>query len=467
MPGDRILAACEGGGRIYFVFQGSPLQGVAVLDTATDKISVLAPSRREATQEAEPVSGISRVRWDAATPRLYACGYFGYSNNLPMLVREYGWSPQGKAWQQYPIKDAPRFVVSHGNEALLVRVAGDQTEFLFVKARQKVTAAVPVPSLMGEPAWNERGIWVPTSSGLYEVDRATGHVSWVAYQDGNSFLGTLQHGNRLYVATARGLYYREISPTVEREIAPAAASASPPTAIKTAESVGRGTSSDGLSVELSLEDNAKAEVTATLDRQETLQKVFPGNVQLHLTMANDGHHHLYFHCPGYAAQWVYVDVADGKASPKRVKVQLFRKRYVILRCAFNTNGGRALEGEGVEEQHLALSHWTRPEYFGKDWQIWQKASGGDMFGDTPYLEFHRYAKDIGFAKPAPGVSYEKMKEAPESGYLCQGIKAEKGLLLYCRVNGAVAEQCLGYGKILVEAVTETPPSNIRVVERRE
>ncbi len=209
-PGYSVSAICEGRGKVFFAFRGSPHTGVAVLDLATDNISVLAPSSREATQETEPITGIGRMWWDAATPQLYACGYFWYSNNPPFLVREYGWSPQNKTWQQYHIKDAPRFVVSNGNETLLVRVVGDQTECQFVKAGRKVTAAVPVPSLMGEPAWDGRRIWVPTSSGLYEVDCATGHVSWLAYQDGNSFFSLLKHGNRLYVATARGLYYREI-----------------------------------------------------------------------------------------------------------------------------------------------------------------------------------------------------------------------------------------------------------------
>jgi len=100
--------------------------------------------------------------------------------------------------------------MSQGDEALIVRVAGDQSEFRFVKSGQKVTAAVPVPQLMGEPAWDDSRIWVPTSSGLYEVNRATGGVTWLAYQAGNPFFSLLRAHGRLYVATARGLYYRDI-----------------------------------------------------------------------------------------------------------------------------------------------------------------------------------------------------------------------------------------------------------------
>jgi hypothetical protein len=208
-PGYRVFDVCEGSGKIFFVFQGSPQSGIAVLDLATDNVSVLAPSGHEATWDTEPVVA-RRVWWDTVTPRLYACAYFSYDNELRLLTRQYGWLSPDKPWQRYPIETAPRFVLSNRDETLLVRVFGKQTEFQFLKAGQKVTAAVPVPSMMGEPAWDERRIWVPTSSGLYEVDRATGHVTWLAYEDGNWFLSLLKAGDQLYVATARGLYYREI-----------------------------------------------------------------------------------------------------------------------------------------------------------------------------------------------------------------------------------------------------------------
>lgn len=219
-----------------------------------------------------------------------------------------------------------------------------------------------------------------------------------------------------------------------------------------------------LTVELSLEGNAKAEVTVTLERDKMLRKTLPGTVRVDLTAAGNGRHHLFFQCPGYASQWVYVACADGELSQDKVKVELCRKRYVILRCAFNTKYGRTLEGNDVEVQRVALSHWTGPNHFNLDWQIWQKSSGAAMFGDTPYLEFHRYCQGFGFTRPAPGISYEAMKESPKSGYKCENIKAEKGLVLYCRVNGDVPKTGQGYGKLLVEAITETPPKDISILD---
>ena len=202
------MDVCEGGGKVYISYGG----GIAVLDPATDKVSVLAPSNREVKRGAEPRGGNQRIRWDAATPRLYACSYPHWYFTLPELSSEFGWSPKDKVWELYPIKDAPMLVASQGDEALIVRLSGNRSQFHFVKAGQDVTADVPAPKLMGEPAWDDNRIWVPTASGLYEVDRATGRVTWVTYQEGNPFLSLLIYGNRLYIATNRGLYYQEIRP---------------------------------------------------------------------------------------------------------------------------------------------------------------------------------------------------------------------------------------------------------------
>jgi curli biogenesis system outer membrane secretion channel CsgG len=470
-PGCGILDMCEGGGKIYFSFLGSPHGGIAVLDPATEKMTILAPSRREATYEREPLSANRpRVRWDAFTPRVYVGSYFSYSNNPPILHREYGWSPQDNVWHPYPIDRAPRLVVSYGNETLLVRTIGEQTEFQFLRAGQKLTATVPAPSLVGEPVWDEHRIWVPTSSGLYEVDRTTAGVRWVAYEDGNPFLSLLRHGNWLYVATARGLYCGEISSAGLIQQPPQSTLAQPHSRPTTAASTNRRPMAPGMvevalgpgstiPLVLSLEGNADATINLTAERKWKLKDARPGTVQLSLSELKNESHYVFFQCPGYATQWIFVQIAGGKVFVNQTKVKLFRKRYVVLRCAFNTNGGRKLMGEGVEEQRLALTHWSHIDFFRQDWQIWQKSKRGDWFGDTPFLQFHMGVPGFGFLKPSSGVSYKNMEEAPASGYRCENIKAEKGLLLYCRVSGG------GYGKVLVEAVTDTPPKDVRVIEQ--
>ena len=94
---------------------------------------------------------------------------------------------------------------------------------------------------------------------------------------------------------------------------------------------------------------------------------------------------------------------------------------------------------------------SRAKYFSQDWWIWQ---GGPGSGDTaesgaaPRINFNRFVDGFGVVKPPPGVSYENMTVAPESGYRCENLTAEKGLVLYCRVNGNIDKAGLGYGKIL-------------------
>ena len=285
LPGNSILDVCEGRSKIYFAFQGSGHTGVAVLDPATDKISVLAPSSHEATQATEPLA-INRIRWDAATPRLYACFYQYPTHRFQVLTHEYSWTPQDKAWQPYPRKDAPWMVVSQGDEALVVRVLDDRTEFRFVKAGQKITAPVPVPQLMGEPAWDDNRIWVPTSSGLYEVDRTTGQVRWLAYEADNPFISLLKADTRLYVATQpRAVLPRDSADAGERSHAIVVAE-------RSGQTCGRAEGDDNGETfcrEASRGvDNTKAEITITRGRTKAVQKASLSTVQLNLTEVGDG-----------------------------------------------------------------------------------------------------------------------------------------------------------------------------------
>ena len=205
LPGRYIRDVCEGGGRIYFGFKGSPSGGVAVLDPASGTVSVLAPSSRDVNRKDEPLL-VSRLRWDSVTPRLYAYfnpyPFFEY----PKVSQEFSWTPEKRGWESYGRKEAPWLTASQGDDSVLVRVEGEKSVFEFLKTGQQVAALVPLPSTMGEPAWDETRIWVPTASGLYEVDRATGKVDWVAYEAGTPFYSLLKAHGQLYVATARGLF---------------------------------------------------------------------------------------------------------------------------------------------------------------------------------------------------------------------------------------------------------------------
>ena len=209
-PIERIVDLCAGGGKIYVCYSNGSRDGVAVVDPATDNLTVLASSTREAQPQSEPVADVLRVWWDAATPRLYASSHDRSHWYYPPLLCQYAWTPDGKTWERLTGEEAPRSVVSQGDEALVVRVRGKQVEFRFPRTGQTVEAEVPLPSLMGDPAWDEHRIWVPSAAGLYEIDRGTARITWLAYQNDTLFFSALKHAGRLYVATSRGLYYREI-----------------------------------------------------------------------------------------------------------------------------------------------------------------------------------------------------------------------------------------------------------------
>jgi hypothetical protein len=119
-----------------------------------------------------------------------------------------------------------------------------------------------------------------------------------------------------------------------------------------------------------------------------------------------------------------------------------------------------LAGADVAEGRCAAAHWGQVPHFGGDWQVWQR-------GDKLHLGFHRSGPNFGFALPPQGTSFNDLKEAPENDrYECKNTLAEKGLILFCRVNGnGPQDRC--YGKILVEDVTEKPPPDVEVIDSRQ
>ena len=226
-----------------------------------------------------------------------------------------------------------------------------------------------------------------------------------------------------------------------------------------------------LHLDLATEDTRQAKIEIEIQTGDFPPKVIKrmvdvptGSAQMPLSGITNGDYFAYFSSPGYAAQWQSLKVKPGKPEPDTIKVKLFRKRYVVLRYVFNTSGARELSGKDIKEGRAAVAHWGHLPYFGQDWQIWQKSPGGEMFGDTPFLDFHRFSRGFGFAKVPEGAIFDDLKEAPTpSAYECMSTKAEKGLMLFCRVE-ADRKDGLGYGKVFVEDVTETPPEGIKVIE---
>jgi hypothetical protein len=147
-------------------------------------------------------------------------------------------------------------------------------------------------------------------------------------------------------------------------------------------------------------------------------------------------------------------------------VTVYPSQYVTIRWAYNTTGKPDLSISNVVNGRNALTQFGQLRFFGMDWQMWQKdASHKSMFGDVPMLEFHRIGPNMGFLPAPDGAKFEDLTEAPTDGYAAKSIEAKPGLLLYCRVSGNTPKPPdRGYGKILIESISTTRPTDINIAE---
>jgi len=192
-----------------------------------------------------------------------------------------------------------------------------------------------------------------------------------------------------------------------------------------------------------------------------------GTSRIDLSDFPDGDHYLYVVADGHAPQWRRVRVR-GKEIVEGMEdeVTLYPSQYVTIRWAYNTTGKPDLSPSNVVNGRTALAQFGQLRFFGMDWQMWQKdASHKTMFGDVPMLEFHRISRNMGFLPAPDGAKFEDLVEAPTDGYTPQSLEAKPGLLLYCRVEGNTPKPPdRGYGKILVESVSTTRPTDINIAE---
>ncbi|NCC61952.1 MAG: hypothetical protein EOM12_13655 [Verrucomicrobiae bacterium] len=174
--------------------------------------------------------------------------------------------------------------------------------------------------------------------------------------------------------------------------------------------------------------------------------------------------YVYYRGDDLATQWVAVTVTNGVPSPDNTDVKLHRKRYVTISYAFNTNNIPNVEpgDAGVTTGRYAATHWGRLPHFTADWQAWQMGDNESaLFGDTPYLRWHRYSSENGFI--VSDMAYEEVSLVPTNGYSSFHFKATPGSVLYCRIVGHT-DSTRGYGKLLIENVTETPPPGVPVLD---
>lgn len=207
LPSDSIVDLREGDGKLYMSFRESDRYGVAVLDVDKDVVTVLAPSSRQANLRDEPVYDVYRLWWDGANSRLYANYYLRYAGAISDPAETRGWMQRKGGWDALDGSSAAaRLIGSDKAESLQVTCNGGEAVFTFLKSGKSITCPLPLPWLIGEPAWDDKRIWVPGFMGLYEIDRASGDIRLVAHQTQNPCLDIVRLDGELYVATRLGLY---------------------------------------------------------------------------------------------------------------------------------------------------------------------------------------------------------------------------------------------------------------------
>ncbi len=224
-------------------------------------------------------------------------------------------------------------------------------------------------------------------------------------------------------------------------------------------------------LELTLESGASAPIELhwrSNSNKSLIGRFQPGKVQIPIASLRDGEHWFRASAPGYARQSHRLVITDGKASVIE-SIRLHRLRYVVVRAAFATGGGRSLAGSDLKEMRMALSHFSSSAPLGRhEWEVQQQAKAGAgteaEYCAEPYLSFNAFWQYYGFVRADSGATFASMTTAPEKGYTPRPLRAEKGMLLYFRTHGKDTSTEQGYGKILVEDITESPAAGIIRVE---
>ena len=202
-----------------------------------------------------------------------------------------------------------------------------------------------------------------------------------------------------------------------------------------------------------------------LPQSGDLAEVVPGFNSIDVGMLPEGRTYLNLRADGYSPWLIPVSITNGAASTPMQEIALFRTRYVTVRYAFNTARQRDLTGPDVVEGRVALTSSGGLPFFGRDWMMSQLPSadpGTFGSGAAAVFRFHRMAEGFGLAEAPAGSTYEQLTQAPAeaSAYSSDSIEAKPGLILFGHVNGDTGN--LGYGKVVVEQVSLTPPQGVLV-----
>ncbi len=211
-----------------------------------------------------------------------------------------------------------------------------------------------------------------------------------------------------------------------------------------------------------LEDDARDPITLELrDSLRTTLKVWenqhPGEIRLRLPELEHDRYVLVARARGYSPASTPIAVSDAGLHPTEATIELHRLRYLILRYVMNTKGLRNLTGTDVKAGRVAVLFGRVSEL--RDWSVGQTDG-------HPKVVYHRRSPNAGFATAAVGASFDALEMAPPTeDYSPSEITFEKGMILFNRVVGHRREYAR-YAKLLVEDITETRPTNLKIIDAR-
>jgi hypothetical protein len=215
-----------------------------------------------------------------------------------------------------------------------------------------------------------------------------------------------------------------------------------------------------LAMTVTLEDDARDPLKFVLTDGysrpvKTWENVAPGSVHLELPKLESDRYLLTVSASGYGLGRVALTVSRQGILANVESLELYRRRYAVLRYAINLQGARTLKGLYVKDGRVAISFGSVPDMHG-DWLINQAKA-------SPVFSFHRFGAN-GFARPAEGASFEEIDLAPQPDqYTPKSVVATKGMILLNRIEGN-GPRDRRYAKILVEDITESPPKDLQVID---
>ena len=195
-------------------------------------------------------------------------------------------------------------------------------------------------------------------------------------------------------------------------------------------------------VSLSDDDLADIKFESETDFNEDSEPENGRNQNIFLTIESDQ----------FVRQWItLVKDGDSLSPKKRNDIKLFKKRFAVVNYAYYDGDNPDFsDREPTHHGVKALGNSDHLPGFDVD-------CGFSQAGKNLILYFHRYTGKNGLIRIGGKEPFDTMTKAPDEGYKpspntsTAGFKLASGDCFYFRLS-------TGYGKLLVQEITVTPPA---------